>query len=146
MMKAQAIGFAILLLCSYGGASATEDVSAKVLAEVEFNDPNWGFPAYFTTAAKLNAAEMKKHLVRQCGELKLDNDVWFCGAGNLFFYTGIDGWGKRSKSGYVCEHQLGLPGQRFFGDSRFKDYECMFLWWDQEKAHYEIELPNSEQQ
>lgn len=87
---------------------------------------------------------MKRYLSSVCSKFKLDDDVWFCRFATLFFYSGIDGWGEPSKSGYVCEHELGLSGQRYFGDSRFEDYECKFLWWNKDKAQYEMELPTDD--
>ena len=132
-----AISFiAVLLNC---GTSTAQQVPVQVLAKVKFNDPNWGFPAYFTIASKIDAAAMKKYVASYCRMLEPVKDAPFCHRADYFFYTGIDGWGKRSKSGYICEKKLGLAGQRYFGDSRFVDYRCVFLLWDSDKARYEIQ-------
>jgi len=110
--------------------------------EVVLTHPNWEFPAYFTIAADDLAAEMKTSLLGECSKLNLsDAEVWFCQEEGLFFYSGVDGWGEPSRSGYICEGPLGLKGQRYFGDSRFKDHECVFLWWDKDARRYALELP-----
>src|SRR5262245_37383185 len=116
------------------GAHARCDEPLEV---VEFTDPNWAFPAYFRLAAQADAVEMKHGLAAGCKELSDKwgttepyEEIWLCQNGPMYFYTGVDGWGKKTKSGYVCEQHLGLPKQRYFGDSRFTEFKCQFLWWD----------------
>ena len=118
--------------------------ASEPLPEIQLTDPNWNFPAYFTIAAERDAAEMKRYLNGVCLKFKLDDDVWFCSSAASFIYSGVDGWGKLSRSGYVCQFELGLPGQRYFGDSRFKKYECLYLWWNEDEGQYEMELPGDD--
>ena len=139
------------------------DPDADVLEELHFSDPNWAFPAYFTPAPRQLAIEMRNAVEATCERLTSEaakeysippganarhyvnvpgRVSWFCQRGDVFFYRGIDGWGKESRSGFVCANELGLPGQKYFGDSRFG--ACVFIWWNTEAGTHEIEFDEEE--
>ena len=146
---------------------AQEDVAPPdELEEITLTHINWGFPAYFTQAPRNLVRRMEETIDEECERLALEAkeeyiippgadardyvDVpggayWLCERRAMHFYRGIDGWGKETNSGFVCDQELGLPGQKYIGDSRFEYYGCVFLWWDDEARRYEIEFGDEEE-
>jgi hypothetical protein len=133
------------------------------LDEILISDPNWGYPAVFTQAPRNLVIRMRDAIESVCNRLVLEateeyiippgadpryyvdvpgSTYWLCESRNQYFYRGIDGWGKESNSGFVCEYRLGLPGQKYIGDSRFAG--CVFLWWNDEIRHHEVVLDEEE--
>jgi hypothetical protein len=140
-MRRLLLGLFIALAVSAGTAAwANVPPESELLEPFETGDPNWKYPTYFIAAADADVLVLKQYLRDVCAEHKLDTDVWFCGAEQGFFYSGIDAWGNRSKASYACERQIGLPGMRYFSDARFLG--CFFLWWDEREGSYEIKAPS----
>ena len=136
------------------------------LEELVISDPNWGYPAVFTQAPRSLVVRMREAIDSVCDRLALEAaeeynippgadprdyaDVpggmyWLCDRRDLYFYRGIDGWGKESSSGFVCEYELGLRGQKYIGDSRFTDFACVFLWWNDDARHHEVVFRDEEE-
>ena len=150
---------AALLFCALAPpAGQGQPIAQKsdTLETLRTREPNWGFPAYFMTAPGAIERAMRAYLDLICDGYNsaygLDayvHDVgdadWLCEEEAIHFYRGIDGWGRKMRSGYVCQYELGLPDQRFFSDSRFANYGCIFLYWNQESRGYEIEFTREEE-
>jgi hypothetical protein len=118
---------------------ASEPSDSELLDPIVWEDPNWNYPAYFIPASDDEVVALKRYLQSVCAHHKLEGDVWFCGSESGYIYSGVDGWGKPSKSSYACERQIGLIGMRFFGDYSF--HGCFFISWDQNAKSYEISAP-----
>jgi hypothetical protein len=100
------------------------------------------------TCERLASEAAKEYLIPPGADARDYVDVpgdayWLCERGEMHFYRGIDGWGKESRSGFVCDYELGLPGQTYFGDSRFQG--CVFIWWNDDAGTHEVMFAEDEE-
>ena len=149
----------VAAMCPALGQCQEEAVAPRELNEIRISDPNWGFPAFFRQAPRNLVVRMQDEIDHVCDRLAAEAaqdsiippfadardyvDIpggadWLCQRGAKYFYRGVDGWGKQVDSGFVCERELGLPGQKYFGASRFPDFGCVFLSWDEETKRHEV--------
>lgn len=91
--------------------------------------------AYYAVAPRSLSASMRLAVERECAIANMEEYPWLCAPAPLYFVRGIDRWGKKRATGFVCK---GAAGQKYFPVNAFGEHsDCLPVRYDFErKAHY----------
>jgi hypothetical protein len=91
--------------------------------------------AYYEVAPRSLSASMRLAVEWECAGVELEEYPWLCGDRALYFVRGVDQWGKKRNTGFVCK---GDPDRKYFPVNMFEEHsDCLPVRYDDErKRHY----------
>jgi hypothetical protein len=133
MNAVKRVQLAALILGAVAASSAAPEESLSSVSDQFSVDEV--VVAYYEVAPRSMSASMRLAVERECATANMEEYPWLCGRGPLYFVRGVDQWGRKRNTGFVCK---GAAGRKYFPVNAFGEHsDCLPVRYDSEsKAHY----------